>query len=102
MSGGFLREEGLEPEWSVAPPGVSAIGALRDGKAHVVQSALSKAFTQLNEGPIPPAVHFAQVNEMDSFFLTGREAAPDFSWRQLEGAAAIGRPTGRERVGETG
>ena len=24
MSGGFLKAEGLDPEWSVAPPGVSA------------------------------------------------------------------------------
>src|SRR3546814_4367958 len=77
------------PFRSVAPPGVSAIGALRDGKAHVVQSALSQAFTPLNEGLIPPAVHFAQVNEMDGFFLTGREADPDFSWRKLEGAEVV-------------
>src|SRR3546814_15939185 len=89
MSGGFLREEGLVPEWSVAPPGVSAIGALRDGKAHVVQSALSPAFTPLHEGLIPPAVHFAQVNEMDGFFLTGRAADPDFSWRKLEGDEVV-------------
>ena len=36
MSGGFLRAEGLEPEWSVAPPGGSAIAALEDGSAHVI------------------------------------------------------------------
>src|SRR3546814_19306556 len=42
MSGGFLREEGPEPEWSVAPPGVSALGALRDGQAPLVPSALSQ------------------------------------------------------------
>ena len=30
MSGGFLAEEGLEPNWSVSPPGVSAIAALED------------------------------------------------------------------------
>ena len=29
MSGGFLAEEGFEPTWSVAPPGVSAIEALK-------------------------------------------------------------------------
>ena len=33
MAGGFLREEGLEPEWSVATPGVSALTALEDGSA---------------------------------------------------------------------
>ena len=36
MAGGFLAEEGLEADWSVSSPGVSAIAALKDGKAHVV------------------------------------------------------------------
>jgi len=89
MSGGFLKAEGLEPDWSVSPPGVSAIDALKDGSAHVVQSALSQGFTALNEGKTPPVVHFAQVNEMDGFFLTGRKADPDFSWKKLEGAAVV-------------
>jgi len=89
MSGGFLKAEGLDPEWSVSPPGVSAIAALQDGSAHVVQSALSQAFTPLNEGKTPPAVHFAQVNEMDGFFLTGREPDPAFTWKKLEGAEVV-------------
>jgi len=89
MSGGFLKEEGLEPEWSVAPPGVSAIDALLDGSAQVVQSALSQAFTPLNEGRQPPVVHFAQVNEMDGFFLTARRHDADFTWRKLEGAEVV-------------
>lgn len=98
MSGGFLKEEGLEPEWSVSPPGVSAIQALTDGSAHVVQSALSQAFTPLNEGRRPPAVHFAQVNEMDGFFLTGRDADPDFSWKKLEGAEVVMFKGGQPRA----
>src|SRR3546814_4162237 len=65
MSGGFLKAEGLDPEWSVAPPGASAIDALLDGSAQVVQSALSHSFAPLNEGRTPPVVHFAQVNEID-------------------------------------
>ena len=89
MSGGFLKEEGLEPEWSVAPPGVSAIAALEDGSAHVIQSALSQGFTSLGNGEVPPAVHFAQVNEMDGFFLTGRDADPDFTWDKLEGSEIV-------------
>ena len=89
MSGGFLKAEGLDPEWSVAKPGVSALEALNDGSAHVVQSALSQGFTSLNKGETPPAVHFAQINEMDGFFLTGREADPSFSWKKLEGAELV-------------
>jgi NitT/TauT family transport system substrate-binding protein len=89
ISGGFLKEEGLDPEWSVAPPGVSAIAALEDGSAHVVQSALSQGFTTLAKGEVPKVVHFAQVNEMDGFFLTGRQADPDFTWDKLEGAEVV-------------
>ena len=89
MAGGFLRDEGLDPEWSVAPPGVSAIEALENGAAHVVQSALSQGFGPLERGETPAATHFAQVNEMDGFFITGREPDPAFSWRKLEGADVV-------------
>ena len=89
MSGGFLAEEGLEAEWSISPPGKTAIEALVDGSAHVVQSALSQGFTPLKNGLTPPVVHFAQINEMDGFFITGREADPDFTWDKLEGAEVV-------------
>jgi len=89
MSGGFLEAEGLEPEWSVAPPGKSAIDALDEGSAHVVQSALSQGFGPLNKGETPSCVHFAQINEMDGFFITAREPDPDFTWDKLEGSDMV-------------
>jgi NitT/TauT family transport system substrate-binding protein len=89
MSGGFLTAEGLEPQWSIAPPGGSALTALEDGSAHVAQSALSQGFASLDKGQTPAAVHFAQVNEMDGFFLTGREADPAFAWSKLEGVDVV-------------
>jgi NitT/TauT family transport system substrate-binding protein len=89
MSGGFLEEEGLEPEWSVSPPGVSALAAVAEGTVHVAQSALSQGFNSLARGETPPAVHFAQINEMDGFFLTGRRPEPDFRWKNLEGAEVL-------------
>ena len=89
MSGGFLKAEGLEPEWSVSPPGVSALAALKDGSAHVVQSALSQGFASLDQGKEPEVVHFAQINEMDGFFLTARKPDPSFSWKKLEGAEVV-------------
>ncbi len=98
MSGGFLKEEGLEAAWSVAPPGVSAIAALEAGSADVIQSALSQGFTALNQGQTPGAVHFAQVNEMDGFFVTGRAADPDFSWDKLEGAEVVMFKGGQPRA----
>ena len=89
MSGGFLKAEGLEPEWSVSPPGVSALAAVKAGSAHVVQSALSQGFVSLDQGKTPEAVHFAQVNEMDGFFLTARQADAAFQWKKLEGAEVV-------------
>jgi len=89
MSGGFLKAEGLDPVWTVSPPGVSALAALNDGSAHIAQSALSQGFATLNRGEVPTTVHFAQVNEMDGFFLTGREKNPDFTWDKLEGAEVV-------------
>jgi len=89
MSGGFLKAEGLDPQWSISPPGVSALAALQDGSAHVVQSALSQGFTTLDKGETPFAFHFAQVNEMDGFFITARKADAAFSWQKLEDAKVV-------------
>lgn len=89
MSAGFLREEGLEYEWSVAPAGKSAIDAVIDGTAHVIQSAPSQGFNSLKEGRKPFAVHFAQVNEMDGFFISGRVPDPEFIWDKLEGSEVV-------------
>lgn len=89
MSGGFLRDEGLEPSYRVAKPGTSAIESIRDGSAHVVQTALSQSFNPLAEGKDPGFVNFAQVNEMDGFFITGRAPDPDFTWDKLEGAEVV-------------
>ncbi len=89
MAGGFLEAEGIDAGWSVSPPGVSAIKALEDGTADVIQSAPSQGFTSLAKGETPLAVHFAQINEMDGFFLTAREPDPDFSWHKLEGSRVV-------------
>ena len=83
IAGGFLKDEGLEPAHSIAPPGTSAIAALLDGSAQVAQSAPSQGFGPLERGETPPVKHFAQVNRMDGFFITGRKPDPDFSWDRL-------------------
>ena len=89
MAGGFLKQEGLDYEWSVSPPGVPAVDSITDGSAHVVQSAPSQAFNAIARGESGYPLHFAQVNEMDGFFITGREADADFSWQKLEGAEVV-------------
>jgi NitT/TauT family transport system substrate-binding protein len=89
MAGGFLKQEGLDYEWSVSPPGVAAVDSITDGSAHVVQSAPSQAFNAIARGESEFPLHFAQVNEMDGFFITGREADADFFWQKLEGAEVV-------------
>ena len=55
----------------------------------VVQSAPSQGFGPLEQGKKPPAVHFAQINEKDGFFLTGRSPDKAFSWDKLKGKKVI-------------
>lgn len=69
--GGFLRQEGLEPRHSVAPPGESAIEGVVAGTVDVCQSAPSQGFGPLEKGQAPPVAHFAQINEMDASFSPG-------------------------------
>jgi len=54
-----------------------------------VQSALSQGFTALEANEQPPAVHFAQINEMDGFFITGRGPEPGFEWNRLVGKQVL-------------
>ena len=83
IAGGFLKEEGLTPAHSIAPPGKSAIEGLVAGTVDVAQSAPSQGFGPLEKGQAPPVVHFAQINEKDGFFLTGRAADAGFTWDTL-------------------
>jgi len=89
IAGGFLKEEGLEPSHSIAPPGKSAIEGVVAGTVHVCQSAPSQGFGPLEKGQMPPAVHFAQINEKDGFFLTGRAPDPAFTWDKLRGKKVL-------------
>jgi NitT/TauT family transport system substrate-binding protein len=89
MAGGFLKAEGLEPKHSVSAPGKSAIAGLLDGSVHVAQSAPSYSFGPLEHGKVPPALHFAQINEKDGFFLTGRSPDAGFTWDKLKGRKVL-------------
>src|SRR5262245_1474670 len=89
MAGGFLKAEGLEPNHSVSAPGRSAIAGLVDGTVHVAQAAPSYSFGPLEQGKVPPALHFAQINEKDGFFLTGRSPDTAFSWDKLKGRKVL-------------
>ncbi len=89
MSGGFLKEEGLDGVHSVSAPNSSAIQALLAGEVDVGQSAVSHVFGPLQRGEDPVVRHFAQINATDGFFLVGRKPEPDFSWARLAGRTVI-------------
>ena len=89
IAAGFLKEEGLQPKHSNAPVGKSAIDGVVAGTVHVCQSAPSQGFGPLEKGQTPAAVHFAQINEKDGFFLTARAADPSFSWDKLKGKQVL-------------
>lgn len=87
--GGFLEEEGLEPGYAQLAPGETAGSALREGSAHVCQSAVAASWRALEAGHRPNFRHFAQINARDGFFITGREPEPGFAWTGLAGRRVI-------------
>jgi NitT/TauT family transport system substrate-binding protein len=89
IAGGFLKDEGFTPQHSIAPAGTSAIEGLVRGTVDVCQSAPSQGFGPLEKGQAPPALHFAQINEKDGFFLTARAPDPAFAWDKLRGRAVL-------------
>lgn len=84
FAAGFLQEEGFEVKHSVSPVGKSAIAGLLDGSIHVCQSAPSQGLMSLEAGKKPEALHFAQINEKDGFFIAGRKPDNAFTWDKLK------------------
>lgn len=89
IAGGFLQEEGLEPVYRPATPELPVEAALRSGEFHLSQSAVATAFTTLERGEECDLVHFAQINERDGFFITGRKPETDFHWQNLVGKRVL-------------
>ena len=56
MAGGYLKQEGLDYDWSVSPPGKSAVDAIEDGSADVIQTAVIQGVNDLEQGKTPVAV----------------------------------------------
>jgi NitT/TauT family transport system substrate-binding protein len=86
---GFLKDEGLDPEYHVATADRSAFAMIADGTVDVTQSAVSASWAPLEQGKTPPVMHFAQINLLDGFFIVAKEPDPDFNWGKLKGAKMI-------------
>src|SRR5215831_1920250 len=89
IAAGCLKSEGLDATYSVLAPGQRSHALLRDSIVDVMQSAVSSNWTPLEKGESPLAVHFAQINRRDGFFLVARHRAPAFEWSELEGKRLI-------------
>jgi NitT/TauT family transport system substrate-binding protein len=86
---GFLKEEGLEPEYKIATADYSAFAMIKDGAVDVTQSAVSASWAPLEQGGEPPVKHFAQINLLDGFFIIAKEPDARFTWDKLKGARMI-------------
>ncbi len=89
IAGGYLRDEGLEPRYSVATSERGVIDAIRAGECHVAQSAVATSFAALERGETPDVVHFAQINGRDGFFIAARRPDPHFTWDKLAGQRVL-------------
>src|SRR3972149_7710823 len=98
IAAGFLAEEGLKATYGALPQGGSAHDLTRKGEADVIQGAVSYNWGPLEKGERDLAVHFAQINQRDGFFLTGREADPSFTWKGLEGRSLLADHGGQPLV----
>jgi len=89
IAAGFLREEGFDSTYEVLTPGIDAQQLIRNGEIDIMQSAVSSSWARMekNEGAL--AAHFAQINQRDGFFLTGRSPDQAFNWKKLEGASLL-------------
>jgi NitT/TauT family transport system substrate-binding protein len=85
IAAGFLKNEGLDASYSVLGPGQRSHELIRDGIVDIMQSAVSSNWKPMERGESPLAVHFAQINRLDGFFLTARVPAASFLWKDLEG-----------------
>ena len=85
----FLKEEGVEGRYLVLPPGRGLQELIRSGDVDVMQTAVSSNWEAIERGEEDLAVHFAQINRRDGFFIVAREPEPEFRWKQLEGAEVL-------------
>ena len=89
IAGGFLKEEGLEPEYHIANAHKSVFDMIADDTVEVTQSAVSASWAPLEKGEKSPVQHFAQINIKDGFFIVAREPDPSFTWDKLSGKKVI-------------
>ena len=89
ISGGYLKQQGLDPVYTPQTPDNLIADAFKAGNCHVAQSAVATSFSALEQGQTCEVVHFAQINERDGFFIAAREPDEDFNWGKLVGSEVL-------------
>ena len=89
VGAGFLKNEGLDAAYCQKPPGRNQYEMFRKGEIDVMQAAVSTSWDPLSKGIRDIPVHFAQINQRDGFFITGRTTGKPFDWNQLIGAQLV-------------
>ena len=86
VAGGFLYREGLDVMFSTVPSGQSAGALLKAGEVDIVQTGLSRSLMELDEGYEEAALHIAEINQRDGFYLVSRNPTDGWAWKDIEGA----------------
>src|SRR5882724_9354268 len=86
---GFLKQEGLAATYFQKPQDRNQYDMFRRGEIEIMQAAVSTSWDPLSKGIRDIPVHFAQINQRDGFFVTGRAGDKSFDWKQLEGARLL-------------
>jgi NitT/TauT family transport system substrate-binding protein len=89
IAGGFLKDEGLDASYFQKPPQRNLYEMFRQGEVDVMQAAVSTSWDPLSKGIKDIPVHFAQINQRDGFFITGRPGKKPFEWKDLEGSKLL-------------
>ena len=89
VAGGFLKEEGLEPVYTLASPNKTIPDSIANGSCDLAQSAVATGFAGLEKGESPSIIHFAQINERDGFFVAGKDKDENFHWEKLAGKTVL-------------
>src|SRR5436190_1848129 len=89
IAGDFLKDEGLGAVYFQKPAERNHYEMFRAGEVDIMQAAVSTSWDPLSKGIRDIPVHFAQINQRDGFFLTGRPGGPPFDWKQLEGSGLV-------------
>jgi len=89
LAAGFLERHGLAAEYGVLGKGQRSSTLIREGAAHIIQSAVSSNWKLMEAGEAALPVHFAQINQRDGFFLVARQPDDAFTWKKLEGSTLM-------------